>query len=147
MIVKDIVCNQFDVNVGAGEFVGKNVYSTDEAELKVGAGHICMNGKVDKLLEVTCSMGGVEVTLANNENEFNYEIEAMAGSVQIGGQEYSSLLTGNTIDNNASGKIDIECSMGAVDKNCAQSKTKTSQSIINLFLKQVCISESMCFRD
>ena len=44
----------------------------------------------------------------------DYEIETMAGSVQIGDDEFSGLVTEKTIDNNALKKIDIECSMGAV---------------------------------
>lgn len=114
MIIKDITCKDFDVNVGAGEFVGNWVNTSGETELKVGAGHIEMEGSVGDSLEIGCSMGGVEVNLAHNEDEFNYEIECVAGTVQVGNEEFTALSTEKAIYNNASKDMDIECSMGAV---------------------------------
>lgn len=122
MIMEGIDCNNMSVKVGAGEFVGENVNVKVDADLKIGAGHIQMDGYVGENLDVKCSMGGAEIYLANAETDFNYEVECVAGSVQIGEYEYNAFIFGDSesdsngreIDNNASGNICIDCSMGSV---------------------------------
>lgn len=122
MIMEGIDCNNMSVKVGAGEFVGENVNVKLDADLKIGAGHIQMDGYVGENLDVKCSMGAAEIYLANAETDFNYEVECVAGSVQIGEHEYNAFAFGDSesdindseIDNNASGEISIDCSMGSV---------------------------------
>lgn len=114
MIIENITCRNLDVNVGAGEFVTESVSVSDETQLKVGAGHIEMNGTAGVSLDIKCSMGGVELNLDNSETDFNYEIECIAGSVEIGAKEFAALSKEKRIDNQASKEMDIECSMGAV---------------------------------
>ena len=114
MIIEDVKCLDLDINVGAGEFVGEKVDVSGETDLKVGAGHIVMSGSVGNSLNVACSMGGAELSLNHGENEFNYEIECVAGTVQVANEEFAAFATERTINNSASKDIDIECSMGAV---------------------------------
>ncbi len=122
MIVNGITCNNMRVKVGAGEFVGEDVIVNEDSDLKLGAGHIQMYGYVEENLNVKCSMGGAEIYLTNAETDFNYEVECVAGNVQIGEYEYNAFIFGDSesdsndreIDNGASGEISIDCSMGAV---------------------------------
>lgn len=114
MIVENIICKDLDVNVGAGEFVGKSVSVFDDTKLKAGAGHIEINGTAGENLDIRCSMGGIELSLDNDETDFNYEIECVAGSVEIGAKKFTALSGEKKIDNQASGEIDIDCSMGSV---------------------------------
>lgn len=114
MIVENIICKDLDVNVGAGEFVGKSVSVFDDTKLKAGAGHIEINGTAGENLDIRCSMGGIELSLDNDETDFNYEIACVAGSVEIGARKFAALSGEKKIDNQASGEIDIDCSMGSV---------------------------------
>ena len=56
MIMEGIDCNNMSVKVGAGEFVGENINVKVDAALKIGAGHIQMDGYVGENLDVKCSM-------------------------------------------------------------------------------------------
>lgn len=114
MIIGDIICQDLDINVGAGEFIGEKVDISGETELKVGAGHIELNGSVGKSLDIKCAMGGVELNLNHSETDFNYEIECVAGTVEVGNEEFAAFSTERTVDNHASREMDIECSIGAV---------------------------------
>lgn len=114
MIVKNIICKDLDVNVGAGEFDAESVSVSDDTKLKAGAGHIGINGTAGENIDIRCSMGGIELGLDNDETDFNYEIECVAGSVEIGAKKFAALSGEKEIDNHASGEIDIDCSMGAV---------------------------------
>lgn len=115
MIVEELSCNDFDVNVGAGEFLGKNLTVNTEAELKVGAGHIGFSGDVKGELDVKCSLGGVQLTLAGSEDDFNYEIDCAAGSVIIDASEYAGFASERSVDNGASKEMNLECAMGSVE--------------------------------
>lgn len=114
MIIEDIICQNLDINVGAGEFIGEKVDINGETELKVGAGHIEVSGSVGKNIDIKCSMGGAELSLNHSETDFNYEIECVAGTVEVGNEEFAAFSTERTVDNHASREMDIECSMGAV---------------------------------
>ena len=115
MIIDGLTCNTMDINVGAGEFLGESILVNDEAELKVGAGHIGLQGDVKGDLDVECSLGGAELTLAGAEIDFNYEIECAAGSVVAGTAEFSGLSSERSVDNGASKEMNLECAMGAIE--------------------------------
>lgn len=115
MIVEGLSCNSFDVNVGAGEFLGKELTVKAEAALKVGAGHIYLQGDVKGDLDAECSLGGAELTLAGSKEDFNYEIECTAGSVMVGNAEYAGFASERSVDNGAAKEMNLECAMGAIE--------------------------------
>lgn len=102
------------VSLGAGDIkLAKATLKDVEAE--VGAGNFEIEGAVSGNISAQCAMGNITLKLDGNENDFNYEIECMTGNITIGKHEYSGLAQEQSINNNASKSIDLECAMGNVE--------------------------------
>lgn len=109
-----ISCHKLDVEVGAGEVVLGGI-TADEMDINVGMGVAFIQGGIGRKIDVECGMGSVEMELDNAETDFNYEIECAAGGISLGGKSYNSLVEDIRVDNKASGKCSLECSMGRID--------------------------------
>lgn len=106
---------QCNVEVGMGEIVVNDMQIGDVLDTEVGMGSLIMEGTVQGDLTADCSMGAIQMEIAGNENDFNYEIGAAMGTVSIGREEYSGLSHEKTIDNAADKTISVDCAMGAVE--------------------------------
>lgn len=133
--IHQIESKEFDVEVGAGQVKIGNLVA-DKAEFEIGAGEILVGygnvsecdvnvgmgnfeytGMVLNHGDVECSMGNVEFHLEKGVEEYNFEIECGAGSVDIGNQSFSGLGTEKFINNQVQEQFNIECSMGSVTVN------------------------------
>lgn len=108
-----ISCRKLDVEVGAGEVTLGGI-TADELDVNVGMGVAYIQGGIGREIDVECGMGSVEMELDNAETDFNYEIECTAGGITLGGRTYNSLAQDIHVDNRASGKCSLECSMGSI---------------------------------
>lgn len=115
MFLENLICGSLKVDVGAGELVGKNLTVYDSAEWSVDAGHLQMDAAVEGDLDVECSVGSAELTLAGDEAAFNYEIECAAGMIQVGSMEFAGLSAERSLNNNAAKEMDLNCQMGAIE--------------------------------
>lgn len=115
MFLENLTCSSLKLDVGAGELIGKNLTVRTSAEWSVGVGHLQVDAAVDGDLEVECSMGSAELTLAGDEEAFNYEIECAAGMIQIGSMEFAGLSSERSLDNNAEKEMALDCQMGAIE--------------------------------
>lgn len=109
-----ISCRSLDVEVGAGE-VSLEGIETDEMDIEVGMGTAYIKGKVGREIDASCGMGMIMADLDNAETDFNYEIECSAGSITLGDKKYSAFADDIHVNNGASGKCSLECSMGSID--------------------------------
>lgn len=124
------------LEVGAGQIVVKSIQSAGHLELEIGAGEIRLQdmeagelaaeigmgsftaeGSVTGNVEIQCSMGNVELDLADSEESFDYVIQCAMGSINLGGGSYSGLAQEKRIQNGAARTMEIECSMGNVEVN------------------------------
>lgn len=110
---KDLQTDKMSVSVGAGEIKLTDAVLKD-VDVEVGAGNIEVEGVVSGNISADCAMGNIALTLEGSETDFNYDIECVTGSITIGNHEYSGLAQEQSINNNASKSIDLECAMGNV---------------------------------
>lgn len=114
MHAKGLQADSLSVSVGAGDIKLMEA-QLGNVEVAVGAGNFSVEGTVLGNVTAECSMGNITLKLAGTDTDFNYEIECMAGSVKVDNNEYSGLTQKQSIDNNASKTIDLECAMGNVE--------------------------------
>jgi len=115
MLVENLICDNLKVSVGAGEFLSSNLVVKKEAKWEIGAGHIQVKGCLEGDLDVECSMGSVEFELQGKEEDFNYEIECLAGTVQIDDDKFSGVSEKRAISNGAAQEMNLECAMGEIE--------------------------------
>ena len=109
-----IGCHELDVEVGAGEVVLDGI-TADKMDLNVGMGVAYIQGGIGREIDAECGMGSIEMELDNEETDFNYEIECSAGAIMLGSKAYGALADDIYVNNRASGKCTLECSMGNID--------------------------------
>ena len=111
--IGNLEAREADFEIGAGEII-ISYGNVSECSVKVGMGDFQYDGIISKECDVECGMGNAELRLEGKEENYNYEIECSAGSVDIGGRSYGGVAFDQTINNHAKANMDIECSMGNV---------------------------------
>lgn len=109
-----IKAGELDVSVGAGEIRLENMEVAD-LEAGVGMGNFAAQGTVTGNIEAECSMGNMTLQLSGAQSDYNYEVECVAGNINIGDDKYSAATAKEQKINNGAGKkMDLECSMGNI---------------------------------
>ena len=135
LVFDDLIADEISLEVGAGNIKINNVeakkleaaaglgqleiYGMDveKLEAEVGMGNLTVQGSLNGDGSVECAMGNVEMMLKGSEQDFNYRLEAAAGNIDLGRSSYSGLGQERRINNGASKKLDVECSMGNISIN------------------------------
>ena len=132
LLFDDLVADEIYLEVGAGHIQVNNVkarkleasaglgqlelYDMDVEKLnaEVGMGELVAHGNISKSGSLECAMGNLDIKLDGSERDFNYQLEAAAGNIDIGHSSYSGLARERKINNNASKNLEVECSMGNI---------------------------------
>ncbi len=112
-IVKNLDCDSLDVEVGAGSMKLTNV-NTEKVKCEVGAGSMIFAGEINGDAKFDCSAGSIDVTLANDYNDFDYKVDCSVGSIQLKDKKYSGLGKSDKIDNDADHEMELKCAAGSV---------------------------------
>ena len=84
-------------------------------KLESGVSSMAFTGRVDEKLEVETGVGVTSVKLTGSREDYNYKIQCGAGSVNIDGDQYSSLGVERKIDNRAARSMELECGVGTIE--------------------------------
>lgn len=103
----------FTAEIGAGRLETRNI-KAENVELSIGLGECLYQGEIGNDLDAECHMGNLEVYVKGGLEDYNYEVECSAGTINIDGSEFSALAVEKSIDHGAQGTFDISCSMGEV---------------------------------
>ena len=108
-----LYARETDVSVGVGRL---ELYDMDTQILEgeVGMGELAVSGDIDRSGKLECSMGNLNIKLDGDEKDFNYRLEAEAGTIDLNGSRYSGFSRERRIDNGAAKDLEIECSVGNV---------------------------------
>lgn len=111
----NIYAEKLNVYVGAG---AAYFYNAEVGELDVNnsLGETVFEGKINGDADLECSMGSIEIVVEGNEEDFNYDLEAAAGSVEIGKNTKGVNVLGaeRSINNGADKNMSAECAMGNI---------------------------------
>ncbi|MCM1091260.1 MAG: DUF4097 domain-containing protein [Butyrivibrio sp.] len=103
-----------EIELGAGDITLESV-TVNTLDAEIGMGALELSGDIGKKAEVECAMGSVELELVGDETDYNYQLAAAAGEINIGNRSFGGMAGETYIDNNAAKEIDIECAMGSID--------------------------------
>ena len=81
----------------------------------IGAGNMDFSGGIYNSADISCSMGNVSMELEGSQADFNYQLNCVAGNMEIDGNSYSGAAVDRTVDNGAAKFMEIDCSMGNVE--------------------------------
>lgn len=112
--VSDIYAEDVKIQVGAGELILEDA-EFEKVKVEVGAGKCTITGDVTDEIKAECAMGSLELKLKGEEEDFDYDIEAVSGSISVDNKEYSGLAKEKEIDNDADKKMELECAMGSIE--------------------------------
>ena len=131
---KDYKFDQMDMEYGAAtaEIDGLNAKSLkiesgasgctiknadiEELDVETGAGSLDFYGTVEKEVDIDCGAGRVTLNLEGKVEDYNYELDSSAGSVEIGEDiDLGGLSTEKSIDNGSKRTIEISNGAGSVE--------------------------------
>ena len=131
---KDYKFDQMDMEYGAAtaEIDGPNAKSLkiesgasgctiknadiEELDVETGAGSLDFYGTVEKEVDIDCGAGRVTLNLEGKVEDYNYELDSSAGSVEIGEDiDLGGLSTEKSIDNGSKRTIEISNGAGSVE--------------------------------
>lgn len=87
----------------------------DELEADVDLGSIELAGTVNGDVTASTDMGSIILTLAEDPDDFNYEINTDLGSITVGNQDYSGMDREKIVENGSERKMKLDSSMGSIE--------------------------------
>lgn len=108
-----IETSKASVSVGMGEMDIDDM-QVNRLDAEVGVGTLYITADIRENAKIECSMGEVELTVKGNETDFNYNVEAAIGNIDIGRSSYSGLAREKRINNGADKAMNVECSIGNI---------------------------------
>ena len=105
---------ELDAEIGAGDFYIKEA-TLGETNIECGVGRFeigscVLNGDAD----ISGGVGDVEIGIAGEKEDFNYELSCGMGELDVFGDSYTSLGRDKEVDNGAPHTISLECGVGKV---------------------------------
>ena len=79
-----------ELDIGAGTIHVDKLYAK-ELKSATGVGDTIIEGRIDGDVEISCSVGNVELELDNHPKDFNYKINVSIGTVDVEGVSLSNL--------------------------------------------------------
>lgn len=114
LLMEDMDLGTLKLSLGAGELKAEDV-TVENLTASIGAGNMDFSGGIYRSAEISCSMGNVNMELEGEKDDFNYQLNCVAGNMEIDGDRYSGAAMERYIDNDAAKTITIDCSMGNVE--------------------------------
>lgn len=136
LYLNDIVTNNLDLNIGAGQGIVSNIKVEKEADVKVGAGQIIMenahlkesnldcgagkleiSGSITGDSQVKCGIGEIAMLLNGRKEDYEYKVKCGIGEVRIDGTSYSNEKTKGEFSELDKSKFDLNCGIGKISLN------------------------------
>lgn len=114
IVVYSLTADKLDIEANMGNVEIRNARA-GRLEAEASMGNIEFEGRVDGDIEAEASMGSITLSLAQEKEEFNYEISAGMGSVTVDGSDCGGLSRDQTIDHQADKRMKLNSSMGSID--------------------------------
>ena len=105
---------QFSLDIGAGAGTIQSLLTSEDASLDIDVGELTIGYFDGSDLELDCGTGQLSITVAGEEQDYNYDLECGIGSIDIGGSSYSGLSSEHSVDNGAPHTISADCGIGEI---------------------------------
>ncbi len=105
--------SKLTLEVGAGEMDLSGI-RTKKLDAECGVGTLALKNVTMEECSLECGIGSLELSVNGRQEDFDYKIDCGIGKVALGSASYSGLGRSKTIDNDAGGRMDIDCGIGEV---------------------------------
>lgn len=113
--IDELNTKSLKIESGASGCTIKNA-DIEELDVETGAGSLDFYGTVEKEVDIDCGAGRVTLNLEGKVEDYNYELDSSAGSVEIGEDiDLGGLSTEKSIDNGSKRTIEISNGAGSVE--------------------------------
>ncbi len=113
IVAEDLRADSLEAEIGMGQLELENVY-VQGLKADIGMGDLTVEGILDGDVDVSCSMGNVDIEIEGSQKDFNYTIEGSMGNIDLGSASYSGFGVSKRIDNGARKNMEIECEAGNI---------------------------------
>lgn len=132
-------CENFDLNLGAGEAIIFALTVSDSAIINVGAGNLNIasaslsnltadvglgnldfTGTIRGDLDADCGMGNATFNFRDSAKDHNFDLSADMGNIKFDGKDYSGFSSHAGQNNNSDSIYTVQCGMGNIDINFAK---------------------------
>lgn len=117
---KIISDGELSVKVGAGD-LKISEFAAESLKVDCGMGQANLSGDILEDADVDCGMGQITLELRGSRDDYDYDISCGLGSVDVNGENYSTLSVDKEIDNDAGRNVKVSCGMGEVEITAAGS--------------------------
>lgn len=111
--LENVTADRLEATVGMGGIYLNNMH-LGQLTAEIGMGNLEADGSVTENIHATCSMGNLSMTLEGRQEDYNYNIIASLGNVDLGENSYCGLSSDKYIDNSSDKEMEVECSMGNI---------------------------------
>lgn len=111
MTVDSLNAEALQLTLGAGA-VSFRQGSLKNADFSVGAGSLNFSGEIQEAVTGECAMGNLQMSLEGTEQDFDYEIQCVAGKIQLAEEVYAGVNESKRIDNEGTKYMELNCAMG-----------------------------------
>ena len=116
LTIEELYAENIECDMGAGQIVIENAETTGNLDFEMGMGDLDFTGSIPGNLDAECAMGQMRFNiLGSKEEDHNYDLECAAGNLRVGGSSFSGLASEKKIDNGASSRYRLQCSMGNME--------------------------------
>ncbi len=106
--------DKISINLGAGRLTIGGMAVQDRADLEVGAAEMVADNVQGGDLYLECGVGSIQMTAKGSEKDYNYSMVCGIGIINLNGTSHSGMGHDQTIDNQASKKVSMECGIGQI---------------------------------
>lgn len=111
--VEKLQCQSLRTQLAAGKVTFQQA-ALQQADLQTMAGALYYNGNIEESLKAECMAGSIDISVDQQETEFDYEAETMAGSIRLGDRTLSGFADKYKKDNDASRQMRLETAGGKI---------------------------------
>lgn len=114
MDIRKLAAQDAEIYLGMGDV---NLYDARVSDMTadIGMGSLYMNGVIEENLSGICGMGSMYMELAGEYEDYNYDLSASMGSIEIEGRKISRMSSQWSADRDAAGTFDLDVSMGSME--------------------------------
>lgn len=115
-VPKDAILDKVELESGVGEIsIEDGFLICEKLELECGVGECDIYADVQKEARIEGGVGAVRLTLAGEQQDYDFDLECGLGSVKLGEREFEGAGVDRRIDNGAGREICVECGIGSVE--------------------------------
>ncbi|MCI8996358.1 MAG: hypothetical protein HFI31_07250 [Lachnospiraceae bacterium] len=112
LYAEKLTAREAELDLGAGICEIQSLQAREKAEVGIGTGQFVLGSFEGRKLDGSCGAGEMQLNIAGNYEEYDYDISCGIGVIVLNGHRYSGLGVENSIDNHGDKKIWLDCGVG-----------------------------------